>query len=1104
LRRLLAEELGIDPSRDLVELETAILTQDPSLEWSPNNGGSASEPLAVPAQRAVLPIAAGVTSCTLMLTDIEGSTQLWEQHPRDMADAIRRHQEIVANTVQANGGEVVKPRGEGDSTLSVFRLASDATAAAAEVMQALEREQWPSEVQLRVRIAVHTGEVELRDGDYYGATVNRAARLRALAAGGQILLSGTTMGLVIDGLPHSTTLIDLGLRPLRDLSRPEHIYELARGSTASAPVAIARVDLSELSMLDWAPTRSDSPFVGRADALKALQGHWDSAVVGRRQLVFIAGEPGSGKTRLAAEHARAVNEQGGLVLFGRWDEEPISPFQGFLEALGTFAERCPPSVLFEDVRPLAGDLEPLFPKLARYHDGVHAERPSTETGRYLLFEAIDAWLRRIAARCPVLLVLDDLQWADRPTLLLLRHLARSASSERVMIVGTYRDTDHPAAELASALADLRRSAGFARIDVSGFGADDVDELLETFSSGDLALDTNELVRELLTETSGNAFFVTEMVRDLTGSAYRRGGTSVPVQWRVPESIREMVVGRVGRLSVACADVLRVASVIGSEFGVTALRKIAGLDDAQFDSLLDEAEESRLVRPLPRSGEAYTFEHAVVRHVLHDSISAARRRRLHRRTAEVLEVERAADRARRVAELAYHFCEGADDDVSAKAVSYAREAGDDAAGQLAFESAADHYRRAIAVLDQFGGDALVRCELLLVAGDARNRAGQSQIGKDDFVAAADAARELGRTDLLVRAALGYGGELPASLEPDHRARQLLVEALDALGESDELTRACALGRLAQWIYFVTPPQVRLAYCEEAVRLARAHDDLHVLATVLTSRCRAMEGPEDLESQLRVADEIIALGNELADGEVVLQGLRCRLHRVFESGDFDAANAIVGRMREVAASLRSQEYLRLITMWDGLCAGTQGRFHEASRHMSETIAMMAGHPQMQRVLYFQALVWRALQQRLADRIDLVVAAATAEPGIVLWRALWAWFAAEAGQYEVASEQLDHIDFSALEPANRRFDFFTVFAAMTVAIGRVRDEARPQDSTNSCRRTPAETAPPGKRRFTARSTTIWASCAPRSATSRMQSGTSSPHSTGTSQWVPSRSLP
>jgi hypothetical protein len=777
--------------------------------------------------------------------------------------------------------------------------------------------------------------------------------------------------------------------------------------------------------------------------VKAIRSHWESALVGRRQLVFVAGEPGVGKTRIAGHIAEMVTEQGGLVLFGRWDEEPIAPFQGFLEALGAFADRCPPAVLLEDVRSLAGDLAPLFPNLLRYGDALPSAPTSGDSERFRLFDAIDAWIRRIAARSPLLLVLDDLHWADRPTWLLLRHLARSTSSDRLMIVGLYRDTDvAPGGELAGALTDLRRSSGFARFELSGFSAEDVDELVTQVAGGDV--DADPFARALLAETSGNAFFVSEIVRHLAETgAFRRDEEQARVPsalagMGVPEGVREMVAWRVARLSAACADLLRVASVIGAEFPVAALYEVAGIDQTTLLPLLEEAEASRLVRALPRGDDQYIFEHAVVRHVLHETLSVARRRHLHRRTGEVLEARPGPDPARRTAALAYHFCEGADDAVADKAIGYARSAGDAALAQLAFESAADAYGRAVSVLDRLGGDQLNRCELLLAAGDARNRAGQSQIGKEDFAAAADVARTVGRSDLLMRAALGFGGELPSSVEPDQQAIELLQETL-ALGEHDDLYRARALGRLAQWTHFAFPAEVRIAYCEEAVQLARAGADPYVLATVLTSRCRALEGPEDLEGQLAVAAEIIAIGEKLGNREVILQGLRCRLHRVFEKGDFEGATAVVDRIRELAGSLRSPEYLRLTTLWDGLVAGTQGRFAEASKRMSETVALMAGHPQMQRILYFQALPWRAMQQRLADRVDVVVAAAGAEPRVTLWRALWAWFAAELGDLDVAREQLALVDFATLAPEKRRFDFYWVFSSMSTAIYRTGDAAR-----------------------------------------------------------------
>ncbi|HTQ18713.1 BTAD domain-containing putative transcriptional regulator, partial [Mycobacterium sp.] len=208
-RSLLADELGVDPGPELRRLEAAIVAQDASLDI-------------VVAQS----LPAVTRAVTFLLTDIEGSTAAWEADAEAMAVALARHDELVEQAVTSRGGRLIKTRGEGDATFSVFDRPSAAAAAAIELQDAIGCEPWALREPMRIRVALHTGEVELRDGDYFGRAVNRAARLRSLAAGGQILCSGAVAELVIDSLPDDVVLADLGIRQLRNLVRPEHVFEL--------------------------------------------------------------------------------------------------------------------------------------------------------------------------------------------------------------------------------------------------------------------------------------------------------------------------------------------------------------------------------------------------------------------------------------------------------------------------------------------------------------------------------------------------------------------------------------------------------------------------------------------------------------------------------------------------------------------------------------------------------------------------------------------------------------------------------------------------------------------------------------------------------------
>jgi predicted ATPase/class 3 adenylate cyclase len=229
-RRQLVEELGIEPGERLRELEAGVLAQDPALGFTePEQVTPAPKP---EAPDAGLP--SGVV--TFLMTDIERSSALWEADPDAMAASLALHDELIARCAEDHSGRLLKSKGEGDSTVTVFPRASDALECAAALRESLAAVTWHGELDLRVRAAVHTGEAHQRAGDYFGPALNRTARLRGMADGGTTLLSQATRELVHDHLPPGTELVDLGTHELRDLSRPERVFELrAPGETARIP-----------------------------------------------------------------------------------------------------------------------------------------------------------------------------------------------------------------------------------------------------------------------------------------------------------------------------------------------------------------------------------------------------------------------------------------------------------------------------------------------------------------------------------------------------------------------------------------------------------------------------------------------------------------------------------------------------------------------------------------------------------------------------------------------------------------------------------------------------------------------------------------------------
>src|ERR1700761_5328088 len=384
-RSLLADELGVDPGPELRRLEAAIVAQDASLEVV-----------------ATQQLPSVMRAVTFFLTDIEGSTAAWEADAAAMGTALARHDELVEQVVTSRGGRLIKPRGEGDATFSVFERPSAAAAAAIELQDAITHEPWALREPMRIRVALHTGEAELRGGDYFGRAVNRAARLRSLAAGGQILCSGATAELVIDSLSDDVMLADLGMRELRNLARPEHVFELRLETAeddAQPPTSDVPMDRPALPSV----LIGSGPFVGRGTELGQLLTAWQTTLAGGANAVLIAGEPGVGKTRLSGEWSRQAYDQGALVIYGRCDEDLGAPYQPFAEALRSLV----PCLGAKALRGLRGveALLALVPGLTDFVPATAAPtRADPDTERFALFDAVVALLGLASRGAPVVLI----------------------------------------------------------------------------------------------------------------------------------------------------------------------------------------------------------------------------------------------------------------------------------------------------------------------------------------------------------------------------------------------------------------------------------------------------------------------------------------------------------------------------------------------------------------------------------------------------------------------------------------------------------------------------------------------------------------------------
>ena len=886
-RSLLADELGVDPGPVLRRLEAAIVAQDASLD--------------IPVAQNV---AAVTRTVTFFLTDIEGSTAAWEADAAAMGVALARHDELVEQVVTSRGGRLIKTRGEGDATFSVFERPSAAAAAAIELQDAVVHEPWALREPMRVRVALHTGEAELRDGDYFGRAVNRAARLRSLAEGGQILCSGATAELVIDSLSDDVVLNDLGMRQLRNLARPEHVFELRLETADEHHQAVPPDEPIARPSLP-AVLAGPGPFVGRERELGQLFSAWQTTLAGGTNAALIAGEPGVGKTRLAGEWSRQAYDQGALVIYGRCDEDLGAAYQPFAEALRSLVPCLGSSSLrglrgVEALLALVPGLTDVLPDLAA------PTRADPDTERYALFDAVVALLGVASASAPVVLILDDLHWAAKPTLLLLRHLLRFGDQARVQIIGTYRSTDldrsHP---LAAMLADLHRDGTANRIQLSGLDEKDV-----TAYVAEAGYDDEELARALASVTGGNPFFLIEALRHVDES----GGHWDPST--LPQGVREAVSRRLSRLPAETNKALAAAAVVGSRFALELVEHVVGDD---LVDAFDEASKAGII--IEEHGGHYRFNHALVRQSLLAELASVRRMRLHQRIAATLENAPGAD-DELLAELAYHYFECAWAGNAAKAVDYCRRAADQAMARLGYEGAADLYGRALHALEEIDDELpdrndqasellVARCEALLAAGDVASAAGAvSQLQQ----ATIDSAR-------LSAWATCFDGELSILIHPERlddveaalgAAAHKLAEIDDAAGEAKAHTvRATCLARLGR----IGDCEIALDEALTAARRAREHR--RVNAVLANAPLAALWGPNPVPRAGGRCLDVVRLLRITTDSPAV-EATSTRCQAVLEAfrGRGAAARRMIDSARRTVTELGLRHALLEVEQFAGI--------------------------------------------------------------------------------------------------------------------------------------------------------------------------------------------
>jgi class 3 adenylate cyclase/tetratricopeptide (TPR) repeat protein len=943
-------------------------------------------------------------TATIVFTDLVGSTQLLVRLGHDAYEALRRsHFDSLRLAASVHQGSEINSNGDG--LVFSFRSAGEAMASMIRMQQGADLAARRFGGVPRIRVGASSGETTRDGNDIGGIAVVEAARLCAAAAPGQILVSDVVRGLT-RGLGYELVWVgEFALKGLPELVSGYAVKWSPRGDSddvIALPTKIAPVPAFGL--------------YGRAAEQAIIERCRLATQEGTRQVVLLAGEPGIGKTRLAAEAGRTAHAQGATVLLGSCDEDVRHPYRPFVEALQHYVVNAPDEVLLQHVREHHGDLLRIAPSLAtRVPNLLNPRSADAETERYLMFEAVTGLLATASRQRPVMLILDDLQWAGTPELLLLKHIVRSATPTRLLIIGTYRDSELARTPPVRALlADIRGEAGVARIDMGGLDEDGVAEFVSAAVGHELDEGQLALARAIRRDTNGSPLFVGQILRDLMDSAAACGGgeqRGIPGDIQslgIPEGVKEAIGRRLSRLSATTNKVLSIASVIGLEFELKVLKQVAEMPEATILDALDEAASAALVAEAAPGGR-YAFTHMLMRATLYEALNSTRRARMHERVGIAL--EQLTYNGQHIDELARHWMAAATVGDATKAINFTRQAGDRSLGGLAFEQAAKYYEEALSMLSQRDRNIeLLRCDLLMALGDAQRRAGDPRY-RETVAHAVQIARSLGDARRFALSALGNARPQYPIANMDLVNQSLITlyeEAITTLANEDEnVLLAKLLFHLAGELMFTPQRERREELSRRAVTMARRSGDQAVLAQALHVCAIAINHPPTLNERLALSAEQGRLADELGSLEIRWAAAWQRMAALLESGNVEGTREMLSRMKQLALELR-QPFFTWTTdtalAMMSVMAGAPGAEQEVAAAFQ--LGTYSGQPDARTWYIAQLSVIRRDQGRHAELIEPLRDFADSFSHLPVWRVVLAGLYCETDQLDEARAQIDKL--------------------------------------------------------------------------------------------------
>jgi class 3 adenylate cyclase/tetratricopeptide (TPR) repeat protein len=949
----------IRAKRLAIDEDGAVLVWAGSSSQTTSSAPQPAEKVEPGVTRAIVSDEAERRQLTVMFCDLVDSTPLSEQFdPEELRELIRAYQHACNTAIARFDGHIAKYLGDGLLAYFGYPLAHEddaqrAVRAALGLVAAIRtlNAEHGKGVALKVRLGIHTGLVvvgEMGAGEFreqaaiVGDTPNTADRLQEIAAPDTVVISGATYQLV-RGLFNCESL---GLRALKGLSAPVQVYRVLHESNAQS-----RFDVAMQSGL--------TPLVGRESESTILNERWQRARNGEGQVVLLSGEPGIGKSRLVQALKERIATQP-----GKWLECHCSPYHqnspqhpiidllqrqlafqsgddssARLERLERELQQC--DLGLPDHVPLLAPLLslPVPEKYPRLTLTLEAQKEKTHV-------AVESWLFSMAEREGMVLVIEDLHWADPSTLELLRHVLNQVATARLLVVLTYR--------LEFAPVWSGRSH-FATITLDRLPRSQSEGMVQNLTGGK-GLPT-QILDQIIAKTDGVPLFVEELTRMVVESGllrerdgcYELAGPLPPLA--IPSTLQDSLTARLDRLG-SPREVAQLAATIGRDFSYELLRAITLPDESALQkalAILVDAEVLYRRGVIPQA--RFVFKHALIRDAAYESLLKSRRQQIHSRIARELE-EQFPETAETQPELiAHHYTQAG---LAAQAIPYWQKAGEQALERCAFIEAINHLARALDMLPEWtGGSELdqrqtengeVRCRLLLAIAEAERRGGQPLKAQQSLLQATGVAQALSSVELVSRAAVQmvWSGEQGFSIDP--AAIRLSEEALERIGPEDSPLRAVLLGGLTIVLGRTGASQRALDCGQQGIAIARRLGRPELAFLGLQGMCYALQAPEHAALRLTYADEIAELGksgthrNRFSHNFLDLLGVEYwRSYSLLELGNVVAAKQDISDFARTAQERQEPFVTCLVKGLQACEALLEGRFDDYEHLAQEALAI-----------------------------------------------------------------------------------------------------------------------------------------------------------------------